>query len=326
MHLRARLVFIAGLIAASANPASLRAADDISGMRLEDLLRVEVQGASRYAQPLAEAPSAVTLIPAADIRRFGFRDIGEALQSAPGVYTSQDRAYSYLGVRGFSRPGDYNTRILLLVDGARSNDPLLRPGPDRQRSADRHRLDQAPGVRPRPRLRKLRRQRAVRHRQCGAVERRRPRRHACFVRRQQRRRSSRKPALRRSHRGRTGLGCRHQRVRKARREPLLRRIRSARASATASHTTAMGERYVKAMLKLDLGKLAWHRDRVATHQGRTDRLLQHRIRCAGQFRPRPQLPGGCRPYLHPRALPRPAIALALRPLRIRCRTTLSSVS
>jgi outer membrane receptor protein involved in Fe transport len=125
MHLRARLVFIAGLIAASANPASLRAADDISGMRLEDLLRVEVQGASRYAQPLAEAPSTVTLIPAADIRRFGFRDIGEALQSAPGVYTSQDRAYSYLGVRGFSRPGDYNTRILLLVDGARNNDPLF---------------------------------------------------------------------------------------------------------------------------------------------------------------------------------------------------------
>lgn len=93
-------------------------------MRLEDLLRVEVQGASRYAQPLAEAPSTVTLIPAADIRRFGFRDIGEALQSARGVYTSHDRAYNYLGVRGFARPGDYNTRILLLVDGARSNDPI----------------------------------------------------------------------------------------------------------------------------------------------------------------------------------------------------------
>jgi len=124
MHLRARLVFLAGLIAACANPAGSRAADDISGMRLEDLLRVEVQGASRYAQPLAEAPSTVTLIPAADIRRFGFRDIGEALQSARGVYTSHDRAYSYLGVRGFARPGDYNTRILLLVDGARSNDPI----------------------------------------------------------------------------------------------------------------------------------------------------------------------------------------------------------
>ncbi len=119
-----KLVFSAGLIATCAMPTPLLAADDVSGMKLEDLLGVEVQGASRYAQPLAEAPSTATVIPAADIRRFGFRDIGEALQSARGVYTSYDRAYSYLGVRGFSRPGDYNTRILLLVDGARNNDPL----------------------------------------------------------------------------------------------------------------------------------------------------------------------------------------------------------
>lgn len=122
MHFR--LILLAGLVAACGMPASLLAGDDVSGMNLEDLLRVEVQGASRYAQPLTEAPATVTVIPAADIRRFGFRDIGEALQSARGVYTSNDRVYSYLGVRGFSRPGDYNSRILLLVDGARSNDPI----------------------------------------------------------------------------------------------------------------------------------------------------------------------------------------------------------
>ncbi len=122
--MRFKPVFVVGLIAAWATAGPLFAADDVSGMKLEDLLGVQVQGASRYAQPLAEAPATSTVIPAADIRRFGFRDIGEALQSARGVYTSHDRAYSYLGVRGFSRPGDYNTRILLLVDGARSNDPI----------------------------------------------------------------------------------------------------------------------------------------------------------------------------------------------------------
>lgn len=122
--MRFKAVFSVVLIAACATAGPLFAADDVSGMKLEDLLGVEVQGASRYAQPLAEAPATATVIPAADIRRFGFRDIGEALQSARGVYTSHDRAYSYLGVRGFSRPGDYNTRILLLVDGARSNDPI----------------------------------------------------------------------------------------------------------------------------------------------------------------------------------------------------------
>ena len=119
-----RLIFSAGFIVLCGIPQTLLASDDVSGMKLEDLLRIEVQSASRYAQPLAEAPSTVTVIPATDIRRFGFRDIGEALQSARGVYTSHDRGYSYLGVRGFSRPGDYNSRILLLVDGARSNDPI----------------------------------------------------------------------------------------------------------------------------------------------------------------------------------------------------------
>lgn len=119
-----RLILSVGLIATCGMPAALLAADDVSGMKLEDLLGVEVQGASRYAQPLSEAPATATVIPAEDIRRFGFRDIGEALQSARGVYTSRDRGYSYLGVRGFSRPGDYNSRILLLVDGARSNDPI----------------------------------------------------------------------------------------------------------------------------------------------------------------------------------------------------------
>ncbi|TRZ97115.1 MAG: TonB-dependent receptor [Rhodocyclaceae bacterium] len=123
-HMKFKRLLSAALIAVCCTPAMLLAADDVSGMNLEDLLHVEVQGASRYAQPLADAPATATVIPATDIRRFGFRDIGEALQSARGVYTSNDRVYSYLGVRGFSRPGDYNSRILLLVDGARSNDPI----------------------------------------------------------------------------------------------------------------------------------------------------------------------------------------------------------
>jgi iron complex outermembrane receptor protein len=39
-----------------------------------------------------------------------------------GVVVSSDRTYSYLGVRGFAAAGDYNTRILLLIDGNRVND------------------------------------------------------------------------------------------------------------------------------------------------------------------------------------------------------------
>ena len=39
-----------------------------------------------------------------------------------GFYVSNDRNYSYVGARGFAKPGDYNTRILLLINGHRVND------------------------------------------------------------------------------------------------------------------------------------------------------------------------------------------------------------
>lgn len=100
------------------------AADNLERLGLEDLLQVEIEGASRVQQSLAEAPSSATVIGAEDIRRFGFRTLGESLEAARGVYLTNDRAYSYLGVRGFNRPGDYNSRLLVLVDGARSNSPL----------------------------------------------------------------------------------------------------------------------------------------------------------------------------------------------------------
>lgn len=83
-----------------------------------------VTAASKHEQSLEEAPSAVTVITAEDIRRFGYRTLAEALRSVPGFYTSYDRNYAYLGVRGFLRPGDYNNRILLLVNGHTYNDDI----------------------------------------------------------------------------------------------------------------------------------------------------------------------------------------------------------
>ena len=96
----------------------------LSGIKLENLLDVEVEGPSRFAQPLSEAPAAVSVITAEDIRRFGFRNLAEALQSVRGVNVSYERDYHYVGIRGLARPGDYNTRMLLMTDGIRRNDPL----------------------------------------------------------------------------------------------------------------------------------------------------------------------------------------------------------
>ncbi|HXY40077.1 MAG TPA: TonB-dependent receptor, partial [Vicinamibacteria bacterium] len=79
--------------------------------------------ASRYAQTTYEAPASVTVISREEIRQFGFRTLGDVLSMAAGMFTTYDRNYTYLTVRGMARLGDFNTRILLLLDGRRLNGP-----------------------------------------------------------------------------------------------------------------------------------------------------------------------------------------------------------
>ena len=78
-----------------------------------------------YMQKVTEAPSSVTIITADEIRGFGHRTLADVLRTVRGFYVTYDRNYSYLGVRGFSRPGDYNARVLLQVDGHRLNDNVF---------------------------------------------------------------------------------------------------------------------------------------------------------------------------------------------------------
>ena len=101
---------------------------DLSNLTLEELAGLDIDsvyGASMYLQKVSEAPSSVTIISADDIERYGYRTLADALRSVRGFYITNDRNYSYLGVRGFSRPGDYNARILLLIDGHRLNDNIF---------------------------------------------------------------------------------------------------------------------------------------------------------------------------------------------------------
>lgn len=115
------------LLAAAASPA-LAGEGDLTQLSIEQLLDVEVVSASKYAQRMADAPAAVTVLRAADIRQFGYRTLADVLRSVRGFYVSSDHQYSYVGVRGFSPPGDYNTRLLVLVDGYRINDNIYDTG------------------------------------------------------------------------------------------------------------------------------------------------------------------------------------------------------
>lgn len=94
----------------------------MTALSLEELLSVEVYSASKFVQKTSEAPAAVSVVTATDIKTYGYRTLADILASARGMFVTGDRNYQYLGVRGFNRPGDYNSRILLLVDGYRVND------------------------------------------------------------------------------------------------------------------------------------------------------------------------------------------------------------
>jgi len=101
--------------------------NDLSEHSLEQLMQMtaeKVVTASRFSQRVTEAPASMTVITSDDIRKYGYRTLADALRSVAGLYVSYDRNYSYLGVRGFSRPGDYNSRVLMMIDGHRTSDNI----------------------------------------------------------------------------------------------------------------------------------------------------------------------------------------------------------
>jgi len=95
---------------------------DVTQMSLEQLLDVTIIGASKYEQRQDAVAAAVSVITRDEIKAFGWRTVSEILASLPGIYTTYDRQYTYLGTRGFGLPGDFNTRILLAVNGNRVNE------------------------------------------------------------------------------------------------------------------------------------------------------------------------------------------------------------
>ncbi|NMM07190.1 MAG: TonB-dependent receptor [Polaromonas sp.] len=115
------------LALAAAFPAL--ASRDLTTLSLEQLMDLKVIGASKYEQKQAEAAAAVSIITRDEIRAFGWRTLDQALASLPGIHTTYDRQYSYLGTRGFGLPGDYTTRVLVTINGNRTNEAVYDSGP-----------------------------------------------------------------------------------------------------------------------------------------------------------------------------------------------------
>ena len=99
-------------------------ADDLSG--LEGMLNEAiVSSASKQAEGASSAPALSMSLTAEDLRRYGARTLGEALDFLSiGVSTSDNLNGGEVGARGVLLTGDHGSHFLLLVDGNIQNDPF----------------------------------------------------------------------------------------------------------------------------------------------------------------------------------------------------------
>ncbi len=97
---------------------------DLTGLTIEELMKVEITTPARKEQTLMDSPSAVFVILPEDIRRSGSRSIPEALRMAPGLQVAHLDANKWaISSRGFN--SRFSNKLLVLMDGRSVYTPLF---------------------------------------------------------------------------------------------------------------------------------------------------------------------------------------------------------
>src|SRR3569833_1831784 len=118
------ICFFVGAVLCLANAEPAPAESSLADMDNGDLMKVPVVfSASKLEQKSTEAPSSTTVITSDEFKRYGYRTLADVLRCVLGFFVSYDRNYAFLGTRGVNL-GDFNSRILLLVNGHRVNNDL----------------------------------------------------------------------------------------------------------------------------------------------------------------------------------------------------------
>jgi len=107
---------------AAANTPSV---EELRSLSIEDLANVEITSVSRRPESLSQAPAAVFVITAEDIRRSGATSLPEVLRLAPNLEVARRNAQTYaISARGFNSIEAAN-KLLVLIDGRSIYSPLF---------------------------------------------------------------------------------------------------------------------------------------------------------------------------------------------------------
>jgi len=102
--------------------------NDILSKDIEELINIKVEtvsSASKVEEKIYQAPGTVTVFNRYQIEAFGCRTLADILSLIRGIYITYDYNYHYAGIRGLYKVGDYDSRILLLIDGHHINDNIF---------------------------------------------------------------------------------------------------------------------------------------------------------------------------------------------------------
>jgi iron complex outermembrane receptor protein len=120
---------LAGALAlpAQAGDNASRQPVEFADLSIEELANIEITSVSRRPERLQEAPAAVFVITAEDIRRSGARSLPEALRLAPNLQVARSSSTNYfISARGMN--GTSNSpanKLLVMIDGRSVYSPLF---------------------------------------------------------------------------------------------------------------------------------------------------------------------------------------------------------
>jgi iron complex outermembrane recepter protein len=120
-------IALSGASIAVSAPASPQV-EDLGGLSLEALSKVQVTSVSKSSEALRQAPAAIYVITHDDIVRSGATSLPEVLRLAPNLLVTQLTASAYtVSARGFGGNPDvqnFANKLLILIDGRSVYSPL----------------------------------------------------------------------------------------------------------------------------------------------------------------------------------------------------------